>query len=117
MSALRLLEAAEAEITQELFSELLGVRRYLNGFSLDEIPEDSGIDVRLNVQVAEDCESYSWSLDTGDSSYDQDHRGFWGSSTVVWDDDEVTLVRAARDLVEQVLEHCAVCERYGWTGS
>ncbi len=47
------------------------------GVSEYDAGEDYSIDVRLQVH-----ESGQWSLHFGDSSYDQDHRGVWGSSSI-----------------------------------
>ena len=53
------------------------------------------LDVRLRVHDG------SFGILTGDSSYDQDHRGFWGSSSLAVDSD---LEDVADDLVEQALD-------------
>lgn len=65
------------------------------------------IDIRLNYQPA-GCGCFidddRWNVRTGDSSYDQDHRGFWGSGCVTEDCDAQEL---AKELFEQVMEHYA----------
>lgn len=68
-----------------------------------ECSEEEGCDVRL--QVWDDGE---WAVRWGSSDYDQDHRGFWGASSVPgvvngkvqrFDSRAV-----ARDLIEQAKE-------------
>ena len=59
-------------------------------------------DVRLQVY-----DDGSWSVRFGDSSYDQDHRGFWGSSGVPGDGRRFDSRAIAKDLVEQVREQAA----------
>lgn len=56
--------------------------------------DEGGIDVRLQVM-----EGGSWAIRTGDSSYDQDHRGYWGSSYL-------TRSSNCRDLAYEMLEEC-----------
>src|SRR4029078_13330896 len=58
------------------------------------------IDVRLQVQ------SDGWTVHFGDSSYDQDHRGFWGASCIVTTSN---CREVARDLIEQAKDHEAQC--------
>lgn len=70
---------------------------------LREDPSDpdgfAGTDARLQVRGG------SWQLHTGDSSYDQDHRGAWGSSCIAWG-----CTRAeARETARELLEDCADC--------
>lgn len=57
----------------------------------------AGTDARLQVHGG------SWSLHTGDSSYDQDHRGSWGTSCIPWG-----CTRAeSREIARELLEDCA----------
>jgi len=63
--------------------------------------DPEGIDVRLSV--SED----GWSLHFGDSGYDTDHRGFWGSGSA---DTESDLDALAFDLLEQALDSYAQIE-------
>lgn len=82
----------------ELARELAEHKRYLRRNWLLPKEGEEGGDVRLNVQAA------GWSLNTGDSQYDTDHRGYWGSGIVSWS----TNCRAlARDLIEQCRDHAA----------
>lgn len=57
-------------------------------------------DVRLNVQ-----ESGAWCVLWGDPSYDTDHRGFWGASTL---DQDTDCKELARDLLDQAKEDFAM---------
>jgi hypothetical protein len=67
-------------------------------------PRDSdsaaGIDLRLQVHGG------SWSLHTGDSQYDQDHRGAWGVGFLPWERSNLT--ELARELIEDALESYAM---------
>jgi hypothetical protein len=68
--------------------------------------EDEGCDVRL--QVYEDS---SFQLHSGDSSYDQDHRGYWGAGYVPGG--KITLKLAseiAKGMIDEVLESCATSQ-------
>lgn len=62
------------------------------------------IDIRLNYQPEEEGFGEDWDVKTGDSQYDQDHRGFWGCGAVTKDTDAKGL---AVDLLDEVLEHYA----------
>lgn len=53
-------------------------------------------DVRL--QVYEDGE---WAIRIGDPSYDQDHHGFWGASSLGTDDTPETIAEMAQSLLAQ----------------
>lgn len=62
----------------------------------DEDGNPSG-DVRLQVHNGR------WSLHTGSSDYDQDHRGYWGASSV-----SPTADRAlVEDIADDLLAECA----------
>lgn len=63
--------------------------------------EFSYIDVRL--QVTPD----GWYIHSGDASYDQDHRGFWGSSSVPGSGRRFNSEDVARDLISQIREDLA----------
>ena len=79
---------------RELTRDLIGIKRWLQANGIDET------DIRLQVVDG------GWSTHTGDSSYDQDHRGFWGASFI----DRTTNCRdLARDLIDQAREHEAQC--------
>ena len=72
-------------------------REYLNG-------ED--MDVRLQLY-----EDGAWALRTGLSDYDQDHRGFWGASSITGGCLIKHLRDTAADLLEQVRDAHASCGR------
>lgn len=58
-----------------------------------------GIDVRLQVYP-----NGEWAIRTGDSSYDQDHRGYWGASFL---SPRSNCRELAADLIDQCAEHAA----------
>lgn len=60
------------------------------------------IDIRLQV-----FEDGSWAFHSGDSSYDQDHRGYCGSASIGPDDDDRTCYSVAKDLIESAGEHAS----------
>lgn len=77
-----------------LTAELLDVKR---GLSAD----DDYLDVRLQVMPGE-----GWSLHTGDSQYDTDHRGFWGASSL---DAHSACRSVAVELIDEARDHAAQC--------
>lgn len=86
----------------QVAAELHAQGQYLkDNFSKEDLTEHgsdfSGTDVRL--QVSEDG---GWTLHFGSSDYDQDHRGFWASSSVAractWQEARET----ARELISSV---------------
>jgi hypothetical protein len=73
--------------------------------------ESEDVDVRL--QVTEDG---AWYLHSGDASYDQDHRGFWGAGSLpgkaerssLGEKDRARICRMwAEDLLDEVREEVA----------
>ena len=64
--------------------------------------DDGGIDVRLQVYPDGD-----WAVRWGLSDYDQDHRGYWGSSSVPGDNRRFDSKDLARNLIDQAKEHHA----------
>lgn len=76
--------------------------RQINKTTLQPDDADEGIDVRL--QVYPDGE---WAVHSGSADYDQDHRGYWGSSSVPGDNRRFDSKDIARDLIEQAREHKA----------
>lgn len=69
----------------------------------DDDDEPAGMDVRLQIH-----ERGGWSLRSGDSSYDQDHRGYWGAGYLTTDTDCADL---AAELIDEAGEHAAQCDR------
>jgi hypothetical protein len=61
--------------------------------------DDPSVDVRLQVYPDGD-----WALHVGLSDYDQDHRGWWGASSMpggdYWSD------RAVRDTAQDLIDQC-----------
>ena len=70
---------------------LKAVRKDAQGFDAHD-----GIDVRLQWDGKQ-----TWSLHTGDASYDQDHTGFWGSDAVLPDTTDEELWEMAERLCEE----------------
>lgn len=64
--------------------------------------DSPSIDIRL--QVYSDGE---WAFHSGDQSFDQDHRGYWGASSVGPEDDDATCEDIAKGLIDQVAEDAA----------
>lgn len=96
------LEAMEAELIQETFLFLCGVRDDAATYAPEDIADDDcqpSIDVRLQVR-----EDGSYEHHSGDASYDTDHRGYWGCGAVAPDDDDVALTALAREMVAEVLD-------------
>jgi len=95
----------------------------------DEMVDDDGegwrrMEVRLQIVVtphdhrslfaplADGSRKVLWSVHTGDSSYDQDHRGFWGSTSVTFigdpDGDTLDAAEVADDLIGEAMESAAI---------
>jgi hypothetical protein len=70
--------------------------------TMDSTSEEA-LDIRLHV-----WEDGTWTIHTGDSQYDQDHRGFWGSSSLMGKCNWVSIRDIARDLLDQVREDYAM---------
>ena len=88
-----------ASVRSALAAEKRSLRKFCSRDDL--LSEDGGpafTDVRLQVY-----EDGSWSIRTGSSDYDQDHRGHWGASSLSYDREN--LRDLARDLLEQAKEH------------
>lgn len=72
------------------------------GFAPD-LGEDTWFcDVRLHVWP-----DGSWAVHSGDSQYDQDHRGFWGASSIPGTR-RFNARDVARELIDQAKEHHAL---------
>ena len=76
--------------------------RRINKETLEPDDADEGIDVRLQVMP-----DSTWTVNWGSSDYDQDHRGYWGSSSVPGNNRRFDSKDIARDLIEQAREHKA----------
>lgn len=67
--------------------------------------DEQSIDVRLQVYP-----DGTWAIRWGDSSYDLDHRGYWGASSVPGNGRRFRSEEVARDLIEQARDHHAQSE-------
>lgn len=85
---------------KEVAAELRAEKPYIED-SFDDGEGNVGIDVRLQV-----LPSGAWALRAGDSSYDYDHRGFWGSGFLAR---QTNCRELARELIDQCAEHAAQC--------
>jgi hypothetical protein len=63
---------------------------------------DKGGELDVRLQVSDNGD---WAVRFGDAQYDQDHRGFWGSSIVSYDQN---LVDIAMELLDQAKEQYAI---------
>lgn len=92
----------------EMDGGIAGLARCLQAISCTVDPDmiepgcdEPFIDVRLQYYDG------LFRLHTGDSQYDPDHRGYWGSSSVGPDLTQGDVEEIASDLLDQVLEHQA----------
>ncbi len=86
----------------ELTKAVRAYAQELATYNPQDLDDDEGNpsgDIRL--QVSDD----GWAVHTGDSSYDQDHRGFWGASSVEPNQSDCRSI--ARDLLEQAKDDYA----------
>jgi hypothetical protein len=75
-------------------AELRGINKEAGaGHDYDEY---SSVDVRLQVY-----EDGAWAVRWGSSDYDQDHRGYWGASSVPGNNRRFHSEDVARDLIDQ----------------
>lgn len=86
------------------FPTVRDLTRWLVQEKWSAFPSDdySDIDVRLQVVPGE-----GWSVHTGDSSYDLDHRGYWGAGSL---DSRTNCRELARELIGEAADHMAQCE-------
>jgi len=92
----------EAGGFDSLASQLLKIAQTLDIKQIDDFGDYEFIDVRLRFF---DDNIY---LYCGSSDYDQDHRGYWGASSLSADCDLDTAKSIASDLIDQVIE-CSYC--------
>jgi hypothetical protein len=74
-------------------------------FGDDEAECGDSLEVRLQVQ-----EEYGWSVHTGDSQYDQDHRGAWGVGYVGANCSHDEALSLARELLDEAADAIAEME-------
>lgn len=71
-----------------------------DNFKREDLAEDGsyfcGTDCRLRWHNG------NWSLLTGSSDYDQDHRGYWGYSGIPYDCTRADSKEIARELIESI---------------
>jgi hypothetical protein len=68
----------------------------------EDFLEDAYVDIRLQVY-----DDHQWSFRSGDSQYDTDHRGYWGSSSVGKCVSMKEAIEIAKELIEQASEAAA----------
>ena len=73
--------------------------REAKGYRADFLRDDPEWTMDVRLQVYPDGD---WALHTGDSSYDQDHRGYWGASSL--DGRRIDSRGVAKDLLDQCRE-------------
>ncbi len=103
-------EAYQYPTVKQLAKYLSAVKR-ATSWSEDMADEEGNVnmDVRLNVQRD------GWTVNTGDSSYDQDHRGLWGAGYL---DPRTNTRDLARELIEEAREQEAAEVGAGeWAGA
>ena len=81
------------------FPSIKTISKYLSEINKEiEIGENEEyVDIRLQVS-----EAGKWTIHVGDSSYDQDHRGYWGCSSL--DGKRFRSREMSKDLINQVKE-------------
>lgn len=98
-----MLRESDFPAVEEIRECLLGLPAQVEPEMRESDWDEPSIDVRLQV-----WEDGSWTVHTGDSCFDQDHRGFWGSASVGADDTPVDLMATAANLREQAIDDCAM---------
>lgn len=93
----------DAEILEYLVGEMGALRA--------ECEDEEGIDVRLQIHDGDALFHY------GPSDYDQDHRGYWGASSVGRDYTDAMIEASARDMIEQARDQEAMAESARAEGS
>ena len=73
-------------------------------YDLRAVNDDCEDECDVRLQVYPDG---NWSLHFGDASYDQDHRGYWGASSVPGGGRRFNSTEMARDLIDQAREQRA----------
>lgn len=77
-----------------MFPTIKELSRYLAAVKRANFPSNDWGDIDVRLQVSE----RGWSVHTGDPSYDQDHRGFWGASSM---NESTNCYDLAKDLIDQ----------------
>ena len=92
-------------ITRSLAASLREVRDEFKNDPDGDLASEDGLDVRLQIQ--EPGPPVLWCLHYGSSDYDQDHRGYWGSSSLGADTTDEECLAIANELVDQAEESFA----------
>ena len=90
-----------------LIADILSLSADVESEMIADGADEPTIDCRLNYQPGR-----GFNFLTGDSQYDTDHRGFWGSSCVGADETDETAADIADGLLEQVIEHASQSEEW-----
>lgn len=77
----------------------------INATELTTADADEGIEVRLQVR-----DDGTWAVHGGDPSYDTDHTGHWGASSIPGNGERFDARAVARELIEQAQESRAASE-------
>ena len=85
---------------KDVARDLKNIARQISKYGLPEV-EEGGCDVRLQV-----LPDGGWSVHSGDAQYDQDHRGYWGASSLPYDG-HFNATEVAKDLIEQAKDAAA----------
>ena len=85
------------QLADAIYQHALYLRASFDRKDLVDIgSEFSGVDCRLNWFNG------SWSLLTGSSDYDQDHRGFWACGSISYDCTRAEAKELAHDLISSI---------------
>lgn len=95
--------AQREDILADIYIELDDIRNTM--LVQDGRSKVGCIDVRLQLISPDD-----YSVKCGDASYDTNHHGYWGASSVSADDSDSDLEATAEDLLEQALDDAAESE-------
>jgi hypothetical protein len=83
-------------------SQVASDLREINSTVLEFEDSGEGIDVRLQVY-----EDGAWAVHFGDGSYDTDHRGYWGASSVPGNSERFSATAVAKELIDQAKDDYA----------
>lgn len=90
------------------FPKISDVARDLRQINKEADAHPDGIDVRLQVYPDGD-----WAVRAGDSSFDQDHRGYWGASSVPGGNKRFNSEETARYLISEAKDQHYYDKNYG----
>lgn len=105
-----MLQESDFPAVEEIAAELAFLPEDVEPEFVESDDDTPHIDVRLQVWP-----DGSWAIHTGDASYDQDHRGYWGAGCVCADDDAAALLTLASDLRNEAMEQA--WEEEGFEGA